>query len=79
MKSLLLPADALHATAESEPALADIPEHERQRAPGAASKQPLHPHQHQLQHAGQGLSQQQGTETAVSRLVSVSVSSLRLL
>lgn len=39
-------ADALHATAKSEPAVADIPQHERQRASGAATKQPLYPHQH---------------------------------
>lgn len=69
MKPLLVLTDALHATAKSEPALADIPQHERQRSPGTASEQPLHPHQHQLQHAGQGLPQQQGTEAAVPRSV----------
>lgn len=59
--------DALFASAEPESAIPDFSEHEWQCAPRAATKQPLHPHQHQLQHAGQGLPQQQGSEAAVPR------------
>lgn len=59
--------DAFFAAAESEPAISDLPEHERQCSPRPATEQPLHPHQHQLQHAGQRLPQQQGSEAPVSR------------
>lgn len=69
MASLLsvLIQDALFAAAEPEPAVSDLSEHERQRPPSPAAEQPLHPHQYQLQHAGQRLPQQQGSEAPVPR------------
>ncbi len=59
--------DALLAAAEPESAVSDLLEHERQCSPSPATKQPLHPHQYQLQHAGQGLPQQQGSEAPIPR------------
>lgn len=60
-------SDAFPAAAEPEPAISDLPQHERQCSPSPATEQPLHPHQYQLQHAGQRLSQQQGSEAPISR------------
>lgn len=65
--SLSSSQDALLAAAEPESAISDLLEHERQRPPSPAAEQPLHPHQYQLQHAGQGLPQQQGSEAPISR------------